>query len=134
MGDEFNLERYRMPDTQEQAVLTKRSTQPGNRMPSHIRGAFIRPCPVAWIGPAVELPGKACAVALACWYAAGKAKTKSVQITPKIRNEMRLEPKSFRLGLARIEAAGLVDVQRHRGRSPTITILLPEEAAKRPPQ
>ncbi|MFO0897587.1 MAG: hypothetical protein U0836_09215 [Pirellulales bacterium] len=68
-------------------------------------------------------------MALACWYAAGRAKATTAQVTPKVLRELRLNRKSFRLGLSRIEGVGMVSVDRRRGRSPVVTIIQPEGQA-----
>ncbi len=123
----MNLDRFRMTDDQAKELLALSSGK-GSKVPRKLKGAFVRPCPVDWIRRAIRLPGKASAVALACWYAAGLAKSMTVQITPKIREDLKIYRECFRNGLEAMEEAGMVAiVDGRQGASPTITILFEDQ-------
>ena len=83
---------------------------------------FVRgPIPVAWIGKAAELPGRALAVGLAVWFIVG-ARRHSNAVCPSLLARFGVSQRTAYRGLAALERAGLVEVDRHRGRCPRVTI------------
>ena len=67
--------------------------------------------------------GRALHVALALWYLAGLENRNTVKPTWAVWRRFGVSPDASRRGLAALEAAGLVAVERHRGRCPLVTIL-----------
>ena len=57
------------------------------------------------------------------WYMAGLKKDRSVKPTWRTWDRFSLTPDGARHGLAALEQAGLVRVERHPGRCPVVTLL-----------
>lgn len=82
---------------------------------------FIRgPIPLQWIERACKLRGKVGRVILALWYARGLS-GEPVALTPTLLASFGVTSRTGRRVLRRLEAAGLVSVERRRGRSPRVT-------------
>jgi hypothetical protein len=90
-------------------------------------GGFLKgPIPLRWLSVAAGLPGKALTVGLLCWHLAALRKRrvgKPVQWEPRIAKPFGLNRRAVYRGLAALEFAKLLSVERHRGRCPVITIL-----------
>ena len=85
---------------------------------------FLRgPIPLEWLSVAANLPGKTLNVAVALWWRHGMAKGKPFKLTQTALKTMNVERDAERLGLARLEQAGLIQVERKPGQRPTISIL-----------
>jgi hypothetical protein len=95
---------------------------------------FLRgPIPLDWLSVAANLPGKTLNVAVALWWRHGMAKGKPFKLTQTALKAMNIERDAERLGLARLEQAGLIKVERKSGQRPTISILdLPRRALCKP--
>jgi hypothetical protein len=93
--------------------------------PRHRAGQWfiLGPLPGDWIGRAAKLPGKALAVALALWFAAGLAKSRTIKLTAASLDRFVVNRYSAYRGLGALERAGLVTVERHAGRCPMVTLL-----------
>lgn len=103
-------------------------------LPQHDEGDhFIKgPIPMAWIKVASRCGYRAEAVALLVWFAAGLQKSNPCRLTPKVLAELHVHPRTARRILERFMAAGIVNVQFHRGRSPLVTITTPPVKAEDP--
>ena len=88
-------------------------------------GWFIKgPIPGDWIGQAAALPGKSLHVALAVWTEASMKKRRTaVPISSRVFARFGVGKDAGRLGLNKLEAAGLIRVERHSGRCPRVDIL-----------
>lgn len=85
---------------------------------------FLRgPIPLAWLAVAAKLSGKTVNVAIALWWRHGMAKGKPFKLTQMALTAMNVERDAERLGLARLEQAGLIQVERKPGQRPNISIL-----------
>jgi len=95
------------------------------RLPHHRAGEwFLKgPIPGVWLTRAAELSGRTLRVGLALWYLAGVKKSRTVKPTWDTWQRFGLSPDAGRRGLTALESAGLVFVDRHRGRCPKVTIL-----------
>lgn len=113
-----DLDRYRLPEGQLAAA-----TRCGP--PRHRRGErFLKgPIPEAWLCRAARLPGKALAVSLALWSQAGVERDRCVKLTTRLRSRFGVGRQASYRALRALEAAGLVSVERHAGRSPTVCLL-----------
>jgi hypothetical protein len=81
-----------------------------------------------WLGRASHLPGRALHLANAVVGLTRLQRSATVKMLPWILEEFNLTRKTFRVALGALEKAGLVSVERHRGRKPRITMLpLPAE-------
>lgn len=88
------------------------------------RSYFIKgPLPLAWIHRAAALPGKALHVALGMWFVSGLCRSATFAFKRKVAAEMGVSPDATYDALTNLEEAGLVRVNRHRGRSPVVTII-----------
>lgn len=96
-----------------------------SRAPRHTRGElFLKgPIPWRWLELAAALPGRALAVALVVWHLVGLKKCQTVKLAPSKIRSLGLSPRVARRGLNALERAGLVAVDRHRGRSANVTVL-----------
>jgi hypothetical protein len=99
--------------------------KPRKRLPRHKKGEpFIwGPLPFAWFTAASNQPGRALAVGLLLWWQAGIKKSSTVLWRPSAAESWGLNYQAAYRGLAALEAAGLVSVERHPGRCPIVTIL-----------
>lgn len=94
------------------------------RAKRRITGWFIRgPIPGDWIARAAVLPGKSLHVALAVCYLAGLRRPEGIRLCPRTLAKFGVSAKTGRAALAHLEAAGLVEVDRGRGRCPRVTVL-----------
>ena len=85
---------------------------------------FIKgPLPLPWLQRAAALPGKAFHVAVGLWYVSGLCRSDTFSFKRSVAADFGVSPDATYDALTNLEAAGLVSVARHRGRSPTVTIL-----------
>jgi hypothetical protein len=97
---------------------------PASKAPRHKPGErFLKgPIPWSWLVRAMGLRGSTLRVALVLWYLAGMAKGSAV-----VRLSLSKVPGISRWaaakGLGALEEARLVEVERHPGRKPVVTIL-----------
>jgi len=85
---------------------------------------FIKgPLPYSWMKRAGELPGKTLHVALGLWLVAGLRCSRTFSFKRKAAGAFGASKDATYDALTRLEAAGLISVDRRRGRSPTVTIL-----------
>ena len=86
-------------------------------------GRFVRgPIPLDWLEVAVPLGRKALHVAMAIWYCYGFKQEIVIKLTPTKLKPFGVTTETARTILHKFEAAGLVSVDRKRGRSPLVTI------------
>ena len=84
---------------------------------------FLRgPIPLAWLDRAAALPGKALHVALALWWLHGVTKGKSFKLTQRALDFLHVSRDATDCGLARLEHAGLIQVERRSGQRPIVLI------------
>jgi len=88
------------------------------------RGSFLKgPIPWQWLKTASMQPGKALHVGIAIWRLAGLTASNSVRLTRGALADLGVQRLSAYRGVQALERAGLIVVERHRGRCPIITIL-----------
>lgn len=121
--DSFDPERLRLPGVMPQ--VCPQAVPRFNKPPRHKPGErFLKgPVPWRWLERAARLPGQALAVGLAAWHLLGLHKNKTVRLAPSLTRSLGLSPRVTRRGLKALESASLVTVDRHRGRSPDVTLL-----------
>ncbi len=105
-------------------TATSLKTSPSKRLPKHRTGEwFIKgPIPGWWLGEASKLPGKSLHVALAAWHKAQLTKRTRAILTNKTLEQFGVSRWAAYAALEQLEAAGLVEVDRHNGRCPRVTI------------
>ena len=102
------------------ALEPKRESKPSSTR----RKRFLKgPIPLEWLCRAASLPGKAFAVAVAVRYRAGVCREKEVTLGKGVQERFGISRATVYRGLSRLEFAGLVAVDRKRGRLARITIL-----------
>ena len=88
------------------------------------KAPFLRgPIPLAWLSEAAKLPGKTLNVALALLWRHGMARGKPFKLTRMALKTLNVERDAASAGLARLEQAGLIQVERKPGQRPTVSIL-----------
>ena len=104
-----------------QSVLKEKSC----RLPHHRHGQefLCGPIPLDWLQAAAAFPGKTLAVGIALWFKAGATKCRVVQAPGRLLRKFGVSRKAGYGGLKNLEAAGLVEVKRHAGCCPEVTIL-----------
>lgn len=83
---------------------------------------FIRTIPFDWLKRCNALPGKATQVATGLWFLAGVKRSFQFKLTGEAVELVGCSRSAIRRGLATLEAAGLIEVERHCGARPTIKI------------
>jgi len=81
------------------------------------------PIPLWWLTRAAKLPGKATALGIALWWIHGMSKNDSFKLTRKALEAMNVSRDAATDGLRRLEADGLVSVQRAKGKRPVVQII-----------
>lgn len=125
----FDVDRLRIPDSGHLMLSSgnhqKPRQPPRPRLPRHKPGElFLRgPIPWRWLEAAARLPGRAFVVGVVLWHLAGLRRHRTVRLTPSKTRSLGLSPRVTRRGLKALEGASLIAVDRHRGRSPDVTIL-----------
>jgi hypothetical protein len=104
----------------------KRTAAECRPIPKHGRGGrFVRgPIPYDWLRVALSLGNKAGHLALAIWWLIGVEKSNPIRLTGRVLRDFSISPRSARRLLTDFERAGLVEVDRRRGRRPLVTILM----------
>ena len=83
---------------------------------------FIAAIPLAWIGPTFTMTPNATRLALAIWFQSKRSRSKEVSIGAKLLAQFGIGRKvAYRL-LGKLELAGMVEVDRKRGRVPRVTV------------
>jgi hypothetical protein len=96
----------------------------GTLVAAPMKALFLRgPVPLEWLTVAANLPGKALHLAIALWWRHGLVKGKPFKLTKSALLALNVERDAERLGLARLEQAGLIQLERKPGQRPTISIL-----------
>lgn len=108
----------------------KRLSLPGaprnQKAPRHRLGEkfLLGPIPWDWLSVAAGLPGRALHVGIALWFLSGiKGRVATVALSNTVLCDLGVNRHAAYRGLAALEAAGLVSVERHRGRNSIVTIL-----------
>ena len=94
------------------------------RLPRHKAGAwFLKgPIPGAWLASAAGLPGRSLQVALAVWHEAQLAQADTARLTHLAAARFGVSRDAARRALVRLEANGLVAVERRPGCAPRVII------------
>ena len=102
---------------------TRSFEKPGPSVPRHRRGElFVQgPVPWTWLTAAARLPGRALHVGIVLWLESGLRKSAIVSLSQRRLRDLGVERHAGYRGLSSLEEAGLVDVQRHRGRLSVVT-------------
>ena len=118
--DGLNLDQFAKP-VDDNRLAQLQTKQP----PRHKTGEwFVKgPIPGSWLEQAAKLPGKSLHVAMVLWTLAGINGCRQIRLERKVLGRFNVERWAARKGLARLQAAGLVQVDRKPGRSPIVKLL-----------
>lgn len=97
---------------------------PASRPPHHVKGEmFLKgPIPWSWLVAAGGAKGRALQVAIVLWLEVGMKRSATVRLPHQRLRDMGVDRHAARRGLAALEAAGLVAVERRNGASPIVTV------------
>ncbi len=102
----------------------RRDSSTGQYIDAPMSVPFLKgPIPMAWLNATAKLPGKTLNVGIAIWWLAGMAKTKTFKLTGKALKQLEVSRDAASDALKRLEARGLIRVQRSPGQRPTVEIL-----------
>ncbi len=124
----LDVERFR-------ATSRPDSTPSPSRPVKRQRGRFLKgPIPWVWLTQAARLRGKALHVGLELWREAGCRCSQTVALSTSALKTFGVSRDTSYVALARLEQAGLVTVERRRGRAPRVKILdLEADVPDQPP-
>jgi hypothetical protein len=119
------LERQQSLRTESKSNPTK--PRPKTVIPKHQRGEmFVRgPIPFDWLRLALAIGGKAGNLAWAIWWRAGIEQQNPIKLTVRTLRDFHVSPRTARRLLLDFEKAGLLQLDRKRGRGPLVTLLDP---------
>ncbi len=86
---------------------------------------FLGPMPMPWFFAAGALPGKAAFVGCVLWQLAAMERSLTVRLSGTSWEDSGIHRLAVYRGLAALEQAGFVSVDRKRGRNPIVTLLDP---------
>ena len=114
----FDLKKYRRPSPVQPTAPAPK------KLPRRQSGEwFLKgPIPGWWLGKAATLSGRSLNVALAIWHEVALAKKPWPVLRNKTLAQFGVSRSTAYAGLKRLEAAGLVRVDRHNGRRPRVTV------------
>ncbi len=97
--------------------------------PTRRKNRFLKgPIPLEWLQRAGGLPGDTLKAGVLVWHAAGLARSQAgLTLPPRLWQGWYRDRSTLYRALERLEAAGLVVVDRRRGRSPTVCIVTETE-------
>jgi hypothetical protein len=87
--------------------------------------------PLPWLSRAAKLPGTRYGlhVGVLLFYRHGLEKGKPLKIAPQLLEMLGINRHAYYRALQAMEAAGLISVQRRRGKKPFVTIIGVPDAA-----
>jgi hypothetical protein len=108
-----------------EAKSAKRIVTDQHPLPKHEQGErFVRgPIPYDWLRVALSFGGKAGNLVFAIWWLAGIERGSPIRLTKQVLSDFKISTRTSRRLLVDFERAGLVSVDRHRGRGPLVTLL-----------
>jgi len=115
----FTIENFQLSKSQKVAAQARSSQS----QPRRIQGEFIKAIPLKWIMPAAASPGKVLAVALAIWFQSGRCRKKPFKLTSAVLRRFSSNRKAAYYALQKLEALGLITVERQTGKNSTITVV-----------
>jgi Bacterial regulatory proteins, gntR family len=122
--DPPNLDDYRLRNGDTERLLAAKAKTKRPSLPQHKRGEWFLcgPIPGAWLAVAARLPGRALHVALAIWHEVKIGKSGKARLTHSALARFGVSPHVAHRALPKLEAAGLVTVERRNGCAPRVII------------
>ena len=117
----FDPEKLRL----QRPVTGKNLTCIKRRPPRHKQGEkfLMGPIPLTWLAKAAAIPGKALTLGIALWFEAGCENSATIKASGGLFAKLYVGRNASYRGLRKLEKAGLVEVERHQGRNPVVTII-----------
>lgn len=106
-------------------VPTEKAVGPPRTSKVPLKRFLKGPIPIDWLSKAAMLPGRALHVGVALWYLSGMEKSYTVKLSSKTAGLFGVDRFAKARALDAMEQAGLVRVERGKGKAPTITIIPP---------
>ncbi len=103
------------------SALEKRFDDPHRRV-SDDHFLLLGRVPLSWLAKASRLPGKALAVGLSIWSLALAVKSMTVMVTSQHLEPFGIDAPAKSRALTALSKAGLISVERRRGRFPLVTL------------
>ena len=120
MQDRLDPDRLRL-DRATQSPSRWQHTTP--RRPS-VAGHFLKgPIPWVWLSAAARLPGRALHVAVSLRFWTGIKRTNHIALSVAGLAVLGVSRQAAYRALKTLETAGLIAVDRHRGRKPWVTVI-----------
>lgn len=119
MTEPFDPEQFRVP---ERASIEPRARRRPPR-PGPKEWFLKGPIPWNWLSRASMAGGKTLTVAVGLWFRAGLTKSREVKLTKRVLFDLGLSRFAVYRGLLALEGAGLVVLDRRRGRKAIVTLL-----------
>jgi len=111
---------YKVTPPSSQMITKNKTVSPPKRRYNKF---LCGPVPLVWLSMAAKCSGKALQLGLALWYLAGLTKSLTVKPTRSTLNLFGLSRWSVSRNLHLLELAGLVTVERRKGKAPQVTIV-----------
>ena len=118
--DQFNPDRFHLP-----SGTMKPQFRQSRKLPRHKAGEkFLKgPIPWLWLIKAAKLPGRALHVGIVLWFLAGMKRSHQISLSRLQLTNLGVKRHSGYRGVEALERAGLVSVDRKRGRQAIVTLL-----------
>ncbi len=119
MDETFDLERFRLTTTVPTVVQQAPKVRVRRQQQPFLRG----PIPMPWLRAAAQLRGQALYVGIEIWFQVGLRGQDDVQLNLSRIQQYGISRSAASRGLAALETAGLVCVDRHQGRKSTVRVI-----------
>lgn len=84
---------------------------------------YVQAIPLDWAGVANRLPEDTFGTVVALWFLLGLKKNNAVKLRPSVLVDLGISDRAVRRALVALERAGLVRLDRRKGKRPIVTIL-----------
>lgn len=122
----FHSEEAPVPEQLSDASRRRRQAHTQRRVEKFLKG----PIPLWWMERAAVLPGKALIVGLVIWFWSGVTwPQKDIAVTDQRLQPFGVDRKARYRAIAALEEAGLIQVERRRGRCPRATLVTKSSTA-----
>ena len=126
--ENINIEHFRIPDNQvEDFSKRNKRVRKERKVRKNDYGKFIITSPLYWMSKASHLSSKSLNVAVGLWYLHGLNKRKSFKMEKHVLEKFNITAETYNLVLKKMEAAGLISVERLPGQTPNIYIIEEED-------
>lgn len=122
--ENISIDQFRIPDNQvENHTKESKRVIKERKLRKSDYGKFIIASPLYWMSKASHLSSKSLNVAVGLWYLHGLNKRKSFKMEKHVLEKFNITADTYNSVLKRMEAAGLISVERLPGQTPNIYII-----------